>query len=53
VILQIPDTCVISLEESIKEDVALITNDPLFGGHAPPVVGLLYEIETGKLRQVK
>ncbi|KIW89451.1 uncharacterized protein Z519_09607 [Cladophialophora bantiana CBS 173.52] len=41
------------LEASIREDVAMIKSDPLYGGHAPQVVGLLYEIESGKLRQVE
>jgi len=45
--------CPGSLESSIREDVALIKNDPQFGGHAPEVVGLLYDIETGKVRQVE
>ncbi|KAJ9655578.1 hypothetical protein H2198_005579 [Neophaeococcomyces mojaviensis] len=40
------------LEASIKEDVELIKNDPLFGGNAPAIVGLVYEVETGRLRQV-
>jgi hypothetical protein len=30
----------------------LIKNDPHFGGNAPDVVGILYEIETGKIREV-
>ncbi|KIY03210.1 uncharacterized protein Z520_01677 [Fonsecaea multimorphosa CBS 102226] len=41
------------LEASIREDVAMIKDDPLYGGNAPAVVGLLYEIETGRLRQVE
>ncbi|OQV00996.1 hypothetical protein CLAIMM_06420 isoform 1 [Cladophialophora immunda] len=41
------------LEASILEDVAMIKDDPTYGGNAPAVVGLLYEIETGKLRQVE
>ena len=41
-----------SMEASVREDVDLIKNDPLFGGHAPAVVGMIYEVETGKLREV-
>lgn len=46
------DLSFISLEASIKEDVDMIKKDPLFGESAPAVIGLLYEIETGRLRQV-
>lgn len=38
------------MEASIREDVRLIKNDPSFGVHAPTVVGMLYETETGKLK---
>lgn len=41
------------LEASITDDVKLIRDDALFSGRAPPVVGLLYEIETGKLREIE
>ena len=41
-----------SLEASIREDVEMIMNDPLFAGKAPSVVGLLYDVETGKLKEV-
>ena len=30
----------------------MIKNDPLFGGEAPAVIGMLYEYETGKLKVV-
>lgn len=43
----------LSLVGSIKEDVNMIKDDPTFGGNAPPVVGLLYEIETGRLSTVE
>jgi len=42
--------CAFSLESSIREDVKLIKDDPSFGVHVPNVVGMLYEIETGKLK---
>lgn len=42
-----------SLDESVREDVELIKNDPQFGGKAPDVVGVVYEIENGTLRLVE
>ena len=41
-----------SLEASIREDVELIKKDPLFGGKAPATVGLLYDVETGVLKEI-
>ncbi len=41
------------LEASIIEDVTLIQDDALFSAIAPQVVGMLYEIETGKLSEIE
>lgn len=41
-----------SLEDSIREDVAMIRSDEMFGGKSPAIVGLLYEVETGKLMEI-
>lgn len=43
---------VLSLEESIKEDVNLIRGDPLFGIKRPEVIGLLYDVQSGLVSQV-
>ena len=31
----------------------LIRDDPLFAGNGPAVIGMLYEVETGKLRELE
>ncbi|OAP65463.1 hypothetical protein AYL99_01435 [Fonsecaea erecta] len=41
-----------NLQDSLRQDVAMIKTDPTYGGNPPAVVGLLLDIETGKLRQV-